>query len=179
MKSLVGAFAAGAALFAFAWSATAGAASITSSSGVLAPVLSVLTATSSNTQVTSTKIGTVKCANVSLQARIAENSGLGFQAFSSGEGTTKECNVIVSDPTLLSVISNTSGQGQISLIIKMVLLGTPCQFSSTSLPFTYAVGSSSIHIGGFLVASPSSCGAHALISGDFKLEIGGAPVILD
>jgi hypothetical protein len=175
------------AVLAFAIPAMASAGTVTSSAGVLAPVGTVITGTSSNTETTNTKFGTLKCANVTVKGKLTENSGGKVAAKTEGVGSTKECKVgtkelTITDPTLLSLSSTAAGSGTVGLTFEATVpaIGT-CHFAGTAVPFTYTAGSDSIHVAGKLTATPAACGTGtgAEIHGDFTLEIGSTGVILD
>jgi hypothetical protein len=176
------------AVVAFAIPAAASAApSVTSSAGVLAPVGTVITGTSSNTK-TQTELGLLTCTNVTVTGKITKNSGTSVEAVSNGkEGTTKGCEVegsalTITDPTLINLTSTVDTKGSVTLTFIADLLGISCHFSGT-VPFTYKDPTDTINVASTsspaLTGSPAICGNASSFKGDFTLTIGTTPVILD
>lgn len=82
--------------------------------------------------------------------------------------------------TLAPVGTQLTGTGTASFTLKEDIASLTCTYTGTAVPFTYAVGGSSITISeGSLVASPPACGGEK-ISGTFALaKSGGGAVALD
>jgi hypothetical protein len=82
--------------------------------------------------------------------------------------------ITVTGPAL-TTLKATSTSKTVSLDFTLSELG--CTFSGT-VPFTYAPGGSSIHVGGTLATS-NPCGKTGTVAGDFTVAIGGTHVIID
>ena len=175
------------AVLAFAVPAMASAApSVTSKAGTLAPVGTIITGTSTNTEL-STNLGTLKCEKLIVKGKITENSGSSVKVTKEGEGTTSGCKVGTealtwTDLTLLNITSTVDKSGTVGLHFVMDLPGdVTCTYEGAAVPFTYTSGSDTITISGNLKPTPAACGAEAKtkFTGSYTLTIGSTPVILD
>ncbi len=176
------------AVLAFAIPALANAApSVTSSKGVLAKAstetknASTITGTSTNV-VTKSSLGELKCEKVTVTAWLTKNTGTEVHATTDSGSQNKAVGctaggtpVEITDPTIVTLQANLAGSGTQTVSLTFTLPAVGCTFTGT-VSFTYVPSSAVIHIAGSLTST--ACGA-ATIAGDFTLEIGSTPVILD
>jgi hypothetical protein len=146
-----------------------------------------ITGTSVNAK-TTTSLGTLTCAKVTLNGTVTENTGSSVKGVGTGAGTTTTCkiegeSINITDVTLAEIKSTVSGAGSASFSFQadLPVVGT-CTYTGTNAPFTYVSGSSVITFNkATLTASPSACGTAAL-DGEFSFETtenGGGAIILD
>jgi hypothetical protein len=164
--------------------AAASAIGITSKAGVLAPAGTVVATTSVDTVITST-IGNTACGALVLDTKLVTNSAAKVHAESAGAGAAAGCfykgvnAVTVTNPRLETLLSTTGGKGTAALTLIVDLpMPLTCTYSGSAIPYTYTAGSDEIHIEGPVSTLPVACGK-ASIAGDFTLEIGSTPVIID
>jgi hypothetical protein len=175
------------ALLAFAIPPFARADSITSKAGVLAPINSAVTATSTNLTITNTPFGTIACTKVTLDLDLSKNNGSEVGAVGTA-GSADHCAatdklVAIDSPSLTTLTAGAaSGTTFVTIDFTATIGPAKCAYqtdSPTSVPFTYAKGSDTISIAGTLEDPARAACLTPTIEGDFTLTLGGTPVILD
>lgn len=166
---------------AFAVPSVASAVGVTQSAGVLAKPGTAITETSTNVKVTSSKLGTVTCEKVTAGAVLVENNAESVEAEGKGEGTAANC---INNGKAIKITDFTYKRLRIgpfkltSLTFKIDFFGIECHYEEVSLAVKYTAGTSSTNVSGPLNATPAACGT-TKIEGDWTMEIGSTPVILD
>jgi hypothetical protein len=186
MKKL-GVLTAAMAVLALSVPAMAGAASVTSSAGKLAPAGSVLTATGIDITFQSDKIAVATCAKLNFATKLTKNDGTTVEASSSSEKPpVAECIQKPSNPITITSVEITklfAASTGSSLSFKLTVdffSGGECTLTGTQVPFTYIPGDDRItfSFAHGITGNPTNCG-NFYMEGNFTLEIGSTPVILD
>lgn len=165
----------------------AAASTLTSKSGVVAPVNTILEGTSlSPVKITSTLLGTIECQSLDTEGVLTKNSGGTFEiqgSFFAAAGCTNNGKAAtVTTFEVKKLASSTSGSGSLNFESKIDVAGLTCNFIATSVPFSYIGGSGQITFtkAGTVDASPATCGT-ATFDAAFVIELNGfdVGVILD
>jgi hypothetical protein len=174
------------AVLAFAIPSMASATVATLPAGTVAPVGTKFTTTGTDFILKSNLLGTITCATLNLNGEITKNNGTEVEASGENSSPTQagckngEKPVKITKFATLNISESVLGFVIWSFTIKIHIGELECTFTGKNINGTYTSGTNVLKFSeaSGVTGSPAACGT-AKLSGQFALESGSTPLILD